>query len=168
MRQIVVWSALALMLASPAAAQPRTISTADSVWATTLVPLVRPLVTSPRLLAIGADTSRREVPGSPTRSLALAAALADDLGLPGPGTRADSTTEPVCRTSAESAGAPNRSGEVATVLWLPRDTPERGLIAVTLSCRRNGRGFAQGLIQSVVRPPDGTWRADGPPRHWIS
>ena len=168
LRQAIGAIALSAILAAPIAAQPPT-SAADSAWAATLLASVRPLIGSRTVVAVIADTSRREAAESPRRSMALAAALATALRVPGPRTGAAQVPAPVCGTSSSPAGIQGVPGEVASVLWLPYSRPGRALVAITVSCRFSGpRSFAEGVLQGFVQSTDGSWHVDGPPSRWIS
>lgn len=163
MRQAWFWPiAAALLVTAPVGAQAVPAST-DSAWAAALLPVLRPLLPPPAVLAVGADSGD-------ARSMALAAVLAAALGVPGPGAPVlRPENDPRCASPSGSAGPEREYGETAWVRWHPGDAEDRGMLAVAFTCRKSdGRPFAQGIEQRVRRGPDGRWRADGAPGGWTS
>ena len=152
--------AAALLAGAPAGAQPPT--AVDSGWIAAMLPILRPLVATASVVAVGADTSDH-------RSRILAAALAAERRVPGPGAP---VLEPnggsVCLSSASIAEPTRPRGDVVWVHWSARQGEREGLLTVSFNCDRNGRPFGMGLEQRVERGADGRWHAVGRPGGWIS
>ena len=126
-------------------------------------PILRSLISTARVVAVGADTGD-------DRSVALAVRLAAERGVPGPGAAElrPGSGGSDCAGSAAPADPARPRGDLVWVRWRASVDGSRGVLEVTFSCNMGGRPFGQGVEQRVERGADGRWRAVGRPGGWTS